>query len=173
MTNEFDESKRKNRKHRVKNLEKFGFETGKLYRFSGRFRKVYRTPNIHSTSYEERLDNYKIRKGDHIIFFDADLWRSSSVKRKFVKASQVEKVKKELQGKGFKIMKVEPYSISRYRRTPLPPGTVAKNYYISYCNNEEKYSGRLYIGHGEKFGWINIVQLEKEQILGQFEKVDI
>lgn len=175
MTNGFDESKRKNRKRRIENLEKFGFEPGKLYRFSGRFRKVYRTSNIRSTSYREGLDSYKIRQGDYIMFFDADLWRTSSIERKFVKASQLEKIKKGLQEKGFKIIKVEPYKISRrYLPKPLTPGTAAKHYYISYCkNNKEKYSGRLYIGHGEKFGWINIVQLEKEEILSQFEKVNI
>lgn len=165
------ENKKRTRKHRVKGLEKFGFETGKLYKFNGRFRKMYLTQNMHLTSFQERLDNYKIRHGDHVMFFDADLWRSSSVKRKFVKEALVEKTRAILEAKGFKIIRVEPYKSHPIQSRS---GMITKKFYnIYYRNSEEKYSGRLYIGHGEKFGWINIVQLEKDQILSQFVKVEI
>lgn len=164
---------KRNKKFRVNNLEKFGFEVGKIYKFNGKYRKIYQTSNMYNTSFHERLSSYKIHKGEHVVFFDAKIWRASSVKRKFVKSSSLEKTKQALEAKGYKIIKVEPYSIQKFMKKQLPEGSVAKHYYISYCNSKEKYSGRLYIGHGDKFGWINIVQLEQEQIISQFEKITI
>lgn len=160
-------TKRKNRKFRLKDLSKLDLETGKLYRFNGRFRKVYRTKNMQEVSYQERRDTYKIRKGDMIMFFGADLWRASGLKKKLVRANDLKKTKANLERANYKIVSVEPFrSRSSYY-------TRSKMHTISYKNKEEEYSGRLYIGHGEKFGWINIVQLNKEKILQQFEKVNI
>lgn len=170
MISEERNFKRKKRRRRVENISDFGLMAGKLYKFCGRFRKVYQSSKPHLSSYEERLSSYRIKKNDHVIFFKADLWHSSVVRRWFSTAKGVDKNKKTLLDKGFSIIKIEPYSINRRYR--IKPPAAASHYYIHYHANEKKYSGRLYIGHGEKFGWINIVQLTKEQILNQFEKVD-
>lgn len=169
-----DGSNRKTRKHRVKNLSKLGFETGKLYRFNGRFRKVYRTKRPEMTFEERQLKDYKIRKGDPIMFLSADLWIVSSTKRKYCKPKNVESFSKRLEDKGKKVLRVEGFrNIGRFRRRWIRDDENPKFCYIFYREPEEKYSGRLYIGHGEKFGWINIVQMTKEDLKAQFEKIDL
>ena len=171
------DKKRKTRKHRVKNLEKLGLEIGKLYQFNGRFRKVYRTKSPEMTYEERQVKDYKIRQGEHLMFLSGDLWIVSSTKRKYCQPKSVENLKKSLTQEGKSILRVEGFRrnyrrrhhYQRWERDDEKPQFC----YIYYRDPEEKYSGRLYIGHGEKFGWINVVQMSKGDIIEQFERVEL
>jgi len=93
---------RKLRKFRVKNPENLGLEIGKLYKFKGKFRKLYnnQTNNKQNVNYINRNTSSKIRKNDFVMFFAADLWRTSSLKKRFVRVKDLEKVKKNLEKEG-------------------------------------------------------------------------
>jgi len=168
-------SKGKTRKNRVKNLKKFGLEVGKLYQFNGRFRKVYRTKQPNAT-YQERMEkDYKVYKGDHLIFISADLWVTSTVKRVRSLSEDLKEVKARLEAKGMKVIRTEGYRMSgsNWRRRWIKDNENPRYYFVFYKVPEERFSGRLYIGHSEKFGWINISQMTKEEIMSQFQKIDI
>lgn len=148
--------KRKLRRDRITNLAMLGLESGKLYTFKGRFRYLYKEQKPEW----ERIHT-KIRKGDHVMFFKADLWVSSAVKKRVVSTSKVPAVMKELTKQKHEVVGKRRHSWKRNKTQ------------IEYKPKNPIYSGMMYVGYGDKFGWINIVQMTKESILSQFEKVNM
>lgn len=156
-----ENGKNKRKKEKISNLKQLGLERGKIYKFMGRWRKLHSNANLHEfiPLEEYRKPVYKIRKNDFIVLFGANLKECSHNKRKYFRGSSEAQILKKLKDKGYEVSSVIP-RWSGY-------------FMASYRNTFPEYSGRLYIGHGERFGWINIVQLTKQQILNQFKKVEL
>jgi len=152
--------KKKNRNRRILDLTYLGLETGKLYSFSGNYRTVYDDRNIY-------LANIigKMRFNDPIMFIKGDIWRNEVVKstrahKKFSDSRKSVDAKVEQLKKKNKIIKIQDSSISQ------------KIVEIYYKSKSPTFSGMLFVGYGNKFGWINISQMTKEEILNQFRKIE-
>ena len=152
-----ERSKRKLRKKRVTELKELGLIPGKLYSFQGRFRYLYNEQKP-----EWKSKHTKIRPGDYLMFIKADLRYVDSTKSKLVSESNKKRVIQKLKQKGYKIIKTNP----------AYPGFRTRLTQISYRTIDQAYSGMLFVGFGDKFGWINIVQMTKANILQQFNRVE-
>lgn len=152
--------KKKNRNRRILDLSYLGLETGKLYLFGGNYRTVYKDRNIYNATIIG-----KMRFHDPIIFIEGDIWRNEVVKttrahKKFSDSRKSVDAKIEQLKKKNKILKIQDSTISQ------------KIVEIHYKSKSPTFSGMLFVGYGDKFGWINISQMTKEEILNQFRKVD-
>lgn len=148
--------KRKLRRKRITNVEEMGFEQGKLYSFQGRFRYLYKEQKP-----EWQKVHTKIRKDDYLIFLKADLWKSTATKRKLVSVANVKKTTEKLEADGYNIVSVTSHGWRRNKKQ------------INYKSKDPIYSGMIYVGYEDKFGWLNIVKLSKKALQKQFVKVDL
>lgn len=156
-----NKNKNKNKKEKITKLDELGLEQGKIYKFMGRWRKLHSNKKLHQPPSFDELHkrDYKIRKFDYVVLFSANLKETSNLKRKYFRGRHEQYVLGKLKSKGYKVRKV----------TPAWPGV----FIAEYFNTIPEYSGRLYIGYGERFGWVNIVQLSKQEIVKQFKKVEL
>ena len=151
-----DRRKRKQRKKRITDLEDLGLVPGKLYSFQGRFRYLYKEQKA-----EWRRNHTKIQHGDYVIFLKADLWESEGTKTNLVCVASKKAAAANLVNKG--------YTVVSTKRSYWNTNSVC----IRYKSKDTVYSGMLYIGFGDKFGWVNIVQMSNKAILKQFNKVKL
>lgn len=149
--------KRKTRKKRLADTSLLGLETGKLYEFKGRSRLLYREQIPRAP---RRTVLPKIHTNDHFLFLEADLWFCDTLKKKTIWASDhVEDQIQKIKDSNNKIVEV---TAARWNRSLLE---------VYYEPDDILYSGMMYVGFGNKFGWINIVQMSKEDVLKQFKQV--
>jgi hypothetical protein len=152
---EVNKIKRKKRSRRVNKLEYFDLEEGKLYNFNGNYRSIYNDNNIFQTNIIGKL-----RRNHSFIFIKGFAFRNNIVKTTRVFIDRQEAKLTNLKKKN-KILSVEKSSTSK------------KIFNITYKSKSPTFSGMFYIGYGDKFGWINIVQMTKEEIQEQFSRIDI
>lgn len=150
-----DKIKRKKRSRRVNKLEYFDLEQGNLYNFSGNYRSIYSDNNIFQTNIIGKL-----RRNDSFIFIKGFVFRNNIVKTTRAFKDRQETKLANLKKKN-KILSVEKSPTSK------------KIFNITYKSKSPTFSGMFYIGYGDKFGWINIVQMTKEEIKEQFSRIHI
>jgi hypothetical protein len=147
--------KKRNRNRRVLKLDYLGLEEGKLYKFNGNYRMIYSDKNIYTARPIE-----KFRRNDHLIFIKGDIWRNeinktTSIWKKWLE-NDLEKLKKK-----YEILDIQDSAFSQ------------KMVRVTYKSKYPTFSGVLYVGYQNKFGWINIVQMTKDDFLRQFNKIEL
>jgi hypothetical protein len=150
-----EKQRRKPKKERITDLSLLGLEPGKLYTFKGRYRKLY---SIKESRYDKAVS--KLCTNDHVIFLKADLWMSSANKHRTIHRRWLKGEVEYLERKNNRVISIGPCVYSSVMKV------------ISYQHLYPLYSGMLFVGFGERFGWINITQMSKEALLQQFEKID-
>jgi len=148
--------KRTPRNKRLTDITLLGLEPGKLYEFKGRSRLLYKEQ---SAKVDWKAVLPKIRTNDHLMFFKAELWQCSATRKKTVWGKWSEEQINKLKKSNNKIIEVKQ---TYWNSTMMT---------IRYKPESPLYTGMLYVGFGEKFGWINIVQMSKKNILAQFKQV--
>lgn len=139
------------------NHKDLGFELGKLYKFSGRFRMVY--PEKKDGKPINR--NEKINNGDLIVILGTELVKHE---RGVIRTTScystpysVAKKKSNLVSKGYIINSVYQDNFSKYFKI------------IKYHSKYDTYSGRIQVIHNGNVGWINIKMLANPEIKKQFQ----
>ena len=152
--------KKKLRKGRlsIHTLNQMGFVVGKLYEFKGRTRLLYKTQ---SPKASQKTSLPKVRTNDHVMFLGASLFECARVKMKTVWEPNLAYTKARLINANNTIVKTEKASWSSNMTT------------ILYRSNAPLYSGMMHVGFGDRFGWINIVQMSEKNIYEQFKQVNL
>jgi len=144
--------------------KKFNFKPGKLYEFNGKYRLLYAEKN----SCNARSKNeYKIRKGDNLLFLDADLEKYTG-ERRFtfynIYGSSIEEISK-LQAKNLK--KKDMYV------TNVVQTNWSEFVFVYFRSKYPLYTGRIRVAYKDIFGWVNIKMLSRPEIIRQFSPIDL
>jgi len=144
--------------------KKFNFKPGKLYEFNGKYRLLYAEKN----SCNARSKNeYKIRKGDKLLFLDAELEKYTR-ERSFTfynfGGSSIEEISKlqaeNLKKKGMYVTRIVQSDWDVF-------------VHVYFRSKWPLYTGRIRVAYKDIFGWVNIKMLSRPEIIRQFSPIDL